>query len=447
MIVVARVVRLAGGGGVEDAARTFGRRSERMVNRGGLLRTFFAGVVGLLPFGRPLSFGSPPFGGGDSFLQAQQPVDRHAEQSYVVFGWTGPRLDGDQEQADHGHVDLQRHAAEAFGEKVVEVSMALQPAEEQLDLPAVLVDQSDHPGGQVETIGQQAQELGLALAVDEVEFDQPQGRQFNDPALSPAQLNDGVTSHACGTIRVTEETFFHDIGAGRLAQSDQKVAVGVDDVLEEAVVLKAAIHDEEAVGAQALPELFSLAALSIGECHMVRQAVQDVELDVHPHVALAGVVENGPGDTGGHGQEAAVHRQELAGDLVESGVVGLDAGPLAEIVDEREQQLGIEDALRVGNGALAHGRQSQTLTHLRVLEDVLNRPQAADLGIEERDEVGDDQMIQKDVPITMRRLGVEMPELILDQPNELTADDVMLRAGHRLQIRRGFVATDYHGAE
>lgn len=73
-----------------------------------------------------------------------------------------------QEKRKQGTVDLQAHGIFRTAEIVLELQMLLDPFEEQLDLPALLVECSDLLGASFEVIGDQDQVGLVAIAVDPI---------------------------------------------------------------------------------------------------------------------------------------------------------------------------------------------------------------------------------------------------------------------------------------
>ena len=64
-----------------------------------------------------------------------------------------------QRHADHGHVEVRQHTLAVVADQVVEPRVRLQPAEKQLDLPAVPVQNSDDRRVEVEQRRQQVDRM------------------------------------------------------------------------------------------------------------------------------------------------------------------------------------------------------------------------------------------------------------------------------------------------
>jgi len=93
---------------------------------------------------------------------------------------------------------------------------------------------------------------------------------------------------------------------------------------------------------------------------------------------------------------------------------------------------------------LGKPRQPEALANAGVLENVLDGPQATHAGVEKREQVGDGQVIEVDVPIAVGGLGVEMAELVLDKPQKPATHNLVLRPRHRLDHRQRLVTLASH---
>ena len=72
---------------------------------------------------------------------------------------------GDQQIHAHGHPDLGQYGVARGAEEGFDFQVLLDPFEEQLDLPAILVDRRDGFGRQAEAIGEEDVVLaGLGIA-------------------------------------------------------------------------------------------------------------------------------------------------------------------------------------------------------------------------------------------------------------------------------------------
>ena len=229
------------------------------------------------------------------------------------------------------------------------------------------------------------------------------------------------------------------------SQTNEKIAVGLQNVVKEVIVLEASVADIETAGLQAFPELPGFAALPVGERHLIGHGVEDVELGVQTHVALAGAVIDGPGDSGSHGEETAIDGQEFAGDGIQAPIVRLETGSFAERLNQRQQQLGIKKALGIRESALGQAGDMIPLANPGILKSIFNGPQTSNAGVEESQQMADDDMVQEDLAIAVNRLLVEQSKLLLDQTNESTADDLIFRPRYGCGGRRRVFTLASHG--
>lgn len=398
--------------GGERAAHGVGLRGVRSKSRRRSTCVFLSrgalGPTGFFAFGGALSFGPAACGGGEDFLDGNQPADGQAHEAVVVAAGAAAGFDGHQQRGDDGDVDLEGHALLGLAEKMLEADHALEPAEEQFDLPAMLVDQGDDLGRQVGAVGQQLQRAIRLVGVGDA--DAAQGLVQRRATDAPADADEIVAEHAGFEVGGAERPGFEGLHVGGLAEAYDEVALSIKDVGQEIVLLESAVEDVQAAGLQRPPQLLGLAGFSVGEADVVGDAAEDVEVEMGADVAFAngpiglgllGVVEQGPGDARGDGEEGAIDGQQLAGDLVEAGVVGALAEALLESFDDRQKQEGIEESLGVGQGALGDAWGAEVFAERGVFEGVLDFSQAADGGIEEGQQVGEDEMIEKEGAVGM----------------------------------------------
>jgi hypothetical protein len=92
------------------------------------------------------------------------------EVGKAVKGQIGSAASGDaqEQEGDHGGEDLKADGVLGTAEKALDVEMLLDPAEEQLDLPAFAVEGGDLEGGAVEVVGQQDDEAAVVTAQGDV---------------------------------------------------------------------------------------------------------------------------------------------------------------------------------------------------------------------------------------------------------------------------------------
>jgi len=92
-------------------------------------------------------------------------------------------------------------------------------------------------------------------------------------------------------------------------------------------------------------------------------------------------------------------------------------------------------------------RDAELLANPGVFEGILDGPQTADAGIEESQEMGNDDVIEEDLAISVSGVLVEVPKLVLDQTNESPADDLVFRSGHRFDSQREVFGLASHGEQ
>src|SRR5271156_5496260 len=98
---------------------------------------------------------------------------------------SGPQAD--EQAGDEAQIDLDGDAILAGGQQMLAAEDAFEPAEEQLDGPAVTVAEGDKFGVQIEAIGRQQQDDGVAVLVGRVNFDDSQRLPKDGTAFCAAQ--------------------------------------------------------------------------------------------------------------------------------------------------------------------------------------------------------------------------------------------------------------------
>ena len=83
-------------------------------------------------------------------------ADEAGEGERAFDGFGGLLSEPQDEEGDEGDGDLNAHGVLGGPEEVADFEGLLDPAEEQLDLPAALVDLGDLLGGGVEIVGEDA---------------------------------------------------------------------------------------------------------------------------------------------------------------------------------------------------------------------------------------------------------------------------------------------------
>jgi len=114
-------------------------------------------------------------------------------QSSVEASWQFKLLvqDGYQQVCRHSDPNLRFHPVEARPIVVLDVQIALDPLEKQLDLPALLVKFGDCQGGKFHVIGQEHQKA-LLLGIEK--SNQPQRRRKVFPRFGQSQIPDLIAA-------------------------------------------------------------------------------------------------------------------------------------------------------------------------------------------------------------------------------------------------------------
>src|SRR6266446_1877765 len=99
----------------------------------------------------------------NGFAQEQAGTDQFDEANGRHFEAVVAGGDAQQQIGDHGGEELQSDGIGVASEEGPDLEMLLDPAEQQLDLPARLVEAGDVDGGALEVVGQQS-ELGSVVA-------------------------------------------------------------------------------------------------------------------------------------------------------------------------------------------------------------------------------------------------------------------------------------------
>ena len=159
------------------------------------------------------------------------------EQCGAVFERAGRGLmqDAQQQKSDQRDIDLGAHGVVAAAEKAADLEVLLEPFEQQLDLPALLVELCDVGGGALEIVGDQKEWLVVIGAGDDdlAQFDlvkRVDGGAAARLAMADLEAAVGHDPVACGGLLA-------DLAALRvlLAPGD-KDGAGGDDLRPPAVI-------------------------------------------------------------------------------------------------------------------------------------------------------------------------------------------------------------------
>ena len=105
-----------------------------------------------------------------------------------------------------------------------------------------------------------------------------------------------------------------------------------------------------------------------------------------------------------------------------------------ERLDQRQNQLGIEDALGVCQGALAYAGRMKSLAYRWDVENIFDGSQAFHGWVEKRQQVSDDDLIEKQISVGMVVMLAELLQLVLDDANEASPDDLLFGGDDRRDV-------------
>ncbi len=138
---------------------------------------------------------------------------------------------------------------------MLEVRHALQPAEEQLHLPTMLIQQRHLARRQIKPVRQQQNVTDLVGAIRRPHRHATQRRQRHALIAALAQRHRLLRDNAGRLVGGRKRASFKHLDGGTLTQANQEVALGFPDICEQLVSLKSTIHDVEAAGREVLAEI------------------------------------------------------------------------------------------------------------------------------------------------------------------------------------------------
>jgi len=147
--------------------------------------------------------------------------------------------DGHQDVNAHGDPDLRFHGVVARAVESFDPQVLFDPAEEQLDLPALGVERGDGRGGKLEMVGEENEGAVVGRVV---EFDAPQFGGIISARGGTRRAHGLVAAHAGGEVdgtRVEPGEFHAFFGAS------DKEGAGLGDAVEPREIQITAIHDIE----------------------------------------------------------------------------------------------------------------------------------------------------------------------------------------------------------
>jgi hypothetical protein len=162
---------------------------------------------------------------------------------------------------------------------------------------------------------------------------------------------------------------------------------------------------------------FCLAFPVFGDDDQFREPGLDIDVKVEPGPGLTAPAANRPSDGGGGFEEGAIDGEDLP---VQRGerLGGLSLPRLedfaSELIEDWLQPGGVGQLVEVGEGTFAEFRDREMFLGLSGLAEILKGSQGPQRGIEEGEEVGDKDIVEEKVAISV---GTLFPELV-DKPFE-----------------------------
>jgi len=308
----------------------------------------------------------------------------------------------------------------------------------------VAVDHADHFRAEVQAVGQQHDRFLLTFGVNLDPSKEVLIAQAGLGAVS-VDANLGIGDHAGAAVFNGKRARAEHLEGQVLSEAGHDVAADLDDGGEQVIGLVAAVQDVEAPRLKMLGQRVLLRQAVTTDHGALRGAVQDVEMEIDADMAFVNgsvrivvFVVDRPGHARSDRQEGAVHRQQLAGEVVEPGIVRQDGQSLLERFDQRQKQGGIEQRLSIGQRTVRHARQVEAPARLGRLKDVFDPAERLDDGIEKSDQMGDDDVVRQQLTIAVggqRLAGPQGPKGRVDEIHEPTPGDAILFAGHDLDHR------------
>ncbi len=109
---------------------------------------------------------------------------------------------------------------------------------------------------------------------------------------------------------------------------------------------------------------------------------------------------------------------------------GLD--PATQDIDQWRQQAWIKELLRIAEGAPGNPRHVEFATDLEVFQDILDPSQALERRAENRDQMGDQNLIEKKRAVPVSAARPQRAERLIQTPQYARADHMIFAAGHHL---------------
>jgi len=355
------------------------------------------------------------------------------QQKQQLLGRLAARVNHHQQAGDQRGVNLQRHAVLRFGKQVPAFYDAFEPAEKDLDLPAVMVQRHDLAGVQVEAVGEQNQfvfdwRFRRSGVFSALVFGIQIARGFDTPGgMDHAQFQ---RLFRVRTVFGEDDTFVGD-DAGRFRRAAERPrferrvnraafdprdqgALRAEDGAPDGARGIAAIDDVNRAGFDLQREDMALIGFAVTEFDVDGHVVEDVENHVRLERRFGGPVERLPEKRVSHARKQFPERG-VGGENFQLGWKPLRTprpvqcvSVAGEFQNHFAQRLGIEDAGSLGKAAQRGAMQAE-VADMFVFRQRDQLAQSGDGGVEISQQQQDEMIVEKMTAIGMR---LEAPEFV-----------------------------------
>src|SRR5208282_4307725 len=185
---------------------------------------------------------------------------------------------------DDPQVDLDLHSVLVVGKQMTATQNAFEPAEKEFYCPSILVGQGHQFRRQIQPIGDQDQDVRFAIGVELVRLDRDDPHLLLDDVLvviSTQATYDDIAHHAGRLVRFGERSLFDHLIGNVVLHACDEGGTSVYDVLEKLELRVAAIDNVQPTGLEHLAQLLAFRATAVRDRDGCRNALEDVEVDVH----------------------------------------------------------------------------------------------------------------------------------------------------------------------
>ena len=139
--------------------------------------------------------------------------------------------------------------------------------------------------------------------------------------------------------------------------------------------------------------------------------------------AAGGASPQGPLDVRDGAEERSVHQDRVPQQLLEFVVAFGEVGQAgAQVLDQRQEQFGIQDAIGIRERAAAQALDREVILHPLRGRGVLEGSQAAQDGVEERQQVGGEQVVVMEPAVGVDVGLAQLAEVFVEQREIVRAD-------------------------